>query len=90
MRIFSDNNTEAFFKLLGAGLWENEVRLSAIGEIDFKKVYLLAEEQSVVGLIAAGMEHTKDVKIPQADVLTIVGSTLQLEQRNAAMNRFVV
>ena len=53
------------------------------------EVYQLAEEQSVVGLLAAGIDHVSDVKLPQNEVLTIVGSTLQLEQRNEAMNQFV-
>lgn len=49
----------------------------------------LAEEQSVVGLVTAGLERVKDVKIPQEWLLQFIGSTLQLEQRNKAMNVFV-
>lgn len=85
-----DNNQEAFFALLRAGLLEKDVRLSDIGEIDFAEVYRLAQEQSVAGLIAAGLEHVVDVKVPQSLALTIAGEVLQLEQRNKAMNQFVV
>lgn len=84
-----DKNTEVFFALVQAGLWEKEVRLSQIGDIDFMDVYRLAVEQSVVGLVAAGIEHVLDVKIPQDAVLAFVGDTLQLEQRNKAMNQFI-
>lgn len=84
-----DNNTQAFFALLRAGLWEEEVRLSICGPIDFSVVYRIAEEQSVVGIIAAGIEHVSDVKIPKEVVLLFVGSALQLEQRNLAMNSFL-
>lgn len=82
-------NQQAFFALVWAGLWEQEVQLSSFGQIDFKEVYRFAEEQSVIGLVAAGIEHVKDVKIPQEIALQFVGSTLQLEQHNKAMNQFV-
>ena len=42
-----------------------------------------------MGLITAGLEHVVDVKVPQADVLQFIGSTMQIEQRNKSMNTFV-
>ena len=84
-----DNNYQAFFALVRAGLWEQDVLLSQFDQIDFNEVYRLAEEQSVLGLVAAGIEHVMGVKIPQQVALTFAGMTLQLEQRNTAMNRFV-
>ena len=85
----SDNNIAAFFALLRAGLWEKEVRLAPYGEIDFSAVLDLAEEQSVVGLLAAGIEHVVDGKPQKKDVLQFIGRTVQLEQRNQAMNYFI-
>lgn len=85
----SNNIIGAFFALVRAGLWEQSVSLSRFGEIDYAEVLRLAEEQSVVGLVAAGIEHVSDVKVPKADVLQFVGQTLQLEQQNTAMNRFI-
>lgn len=84
-----DINQQAFFALVQAGLWEQDVLLASLGQIDFKEIYRLAEEQSVVGLVAAGIEHVNDVKTPQQVALTFVGGTLQLEQQNLSMNRFV-
>lgn len=84
------NNLNAFLSLVRAGLWEDHFCLSLVGEIDFKEVYRLAEEQSVIGLVAAGLEYVKDRKVPTDDVLTFVGSTLLLEQRNNTMNEFAV
>ncbi len=84
-----NNNQLAFFELLRAGLWEKQARLSVFGAIDFMEVYRIAEEQSVVGLIAAGLEHVTDVKLPKEDILQFVGQALQLEQRNMAMNAFI-
>ena len=72
-----------------AGLWEKEVQLSAFENISIKEIYRLAQEQSVVGLLAAGLEQAKDIQFPKEDVLTIVGEALQLEQRNIAMNHFI-
>lgn len=87
--ISSDKTIQAYFVLVGAGLWEKEARLSHLGEIDYGEVYRLAEEQSVVGLVAAGIEHVVDIKIPQEVALLFVGDTLRLEQQNIAMNAFV-
>lgn len=74
-----DNNTKAFLKFVEAGLWEKEVNLSSCGEVDFGEIYRLAQEQAVVGLMAAGLEHVKDVRVPQALAFTIAGEVLQLE-----------
>jgi hypothetical protein len=84
-----NKNTQVFLSLVRTGLWEQDVQLASFGQINFNEVYRLAEEQSVVGLVAAGLEHVKDVKVPQEVALTFAGSTLQLEQRNTAMNYFV-
>lgn len=81
-------NKQAFFALTRSGLWEKKAQLSQINEIDFMEVYRLAVEQSVIGLVAAGIEHVVDIKIPQDVALTFVGDTLQLEQQNKAMNAF--
>ena len=49
----------------------------------------MAEEQSVVGLVTAGLEHIIDLKAPQDDVYQFIGEALQLEWQNQAMNEFV-
>ena len=61
-------NRQVFFSLLYAGLWEQPVQLSGMGGVDFDGLFRVAEEQSVVGLVAAGLEHVVDRKItkPQA------------------------
>lgn len=89
----SEKNKEVFWALVRAGLWEHDVELRNYGSVNFEEVLLLAEEQSVVGLVAAGIERFKlDVpgfKIPQEWVLKFVGHTLQIEQRNRTMNDFL-
>jgi hypothetical protein len=85
----TNKNQEVFFELVKAGLWEKEVQLSQYGDFDFNEIYRLAQEQSVVGFVAAGLEYVADVKVPQALALAIAGEVLQLEQRNSAMNQFV-
>ena len=84
-----EKSRQAFFELLRAGLWEKEAQFSVFNSVDFREVYRIAEEQSVTGLVAAGIEHLKGVKVPQDVVLKFVGSTLQMEQRNKTMNAFV-
>ena len=88
MRSWTKNNQKAFLALVRAGLWEEDAQLSSFGDIDYKEVFRLAKEQTVVGLVAAGLEHVKDVKVPKDDVFAFVGNTLQLEQRNISMNEF--
>lgn len=85
----TNNNQQAFFALVRAGLWEKEVRLLPYGEVDYAEVMRLAQEQAVVGLVAAGLEYVTDVKVPQVWALQFAGQTIQLEQRNKAMNQFI-
>lgn len=82
-------NKRNFLELVRAGLWDKEVGFSQYGEIDFGEVYHLAQEQSVVGLLAAGLEVVKEVRVPQPIALTVAGEVLQLEQQNRAMNQFI-
>lgn len=84
-----NNNQQAFLELVRAGLWEKDACLLPYGNIDFKEIYRLAQEQAVIGHVAAGFEHVKDVKIPQELALTIASEVLQLEQRNTSMNYFI-
>lgn len=84
-----DNTINAFFALLRAGLWEKDVLLSSYGEIDNERILLLSEEQSVMGLVAAGIEHVVEGNISQEIALQFAGQSLQLEQRNVEMNDFV-
>lgn len=84
-----EKHVEVFFQLLRAGLWEQETCLSQYEEIDYGKIYSLADEQSVVGFVAAGLEHVNDIKVPQEFALQFVGDALQLELRNQAMNSFI-
>ena len=84
-----DENIDAFIALLRAGLWEKDALLSVNNKIDYNVVLRFAEQQSVVGLVAAGIEHIKDKKVPQEIVLQFVGQAIQLEQRNQAMNAFI-
>ena len=85
----TDVNQQAFFELVRAGLWEKEARLSQFGDIDYEEIMRLAEEQSVVGLVTAGLEHVSDVKVPQEWLLQFIGETLQIEQQNKELNVFV-
>ncbi len=83
------NYFESFLALLRTGLWETNVQLQHFGKVEYKEVMRLAEEQSVVGLVTAGMEHAQDIKVPQEWVLQFIGQSLQIEQQNQAMNSFI-
>lgn len=84
-----NKNKQALLELVRAGLWEKEARLSQFGKVSYSELIRLAEEQSIVGLVTAGLEHVADAKVPQEWLLQFIGSSLRLEQRNTAMNKFI-
>lgn len=84
-----DNNTKAFFALMRAGLWNKDVLLSPFGKVDYQEVERLAEEQSVIGLVTAGLEHVKDSPVSKEIILQFIGATLQIEETNKEMNLFI-
>ena len=75
-----------FLQLVKGGLWGSETYIPH--SIDWQKVYQLAQEQSVLGLVLAGLEHS-DKKPPQETLLQMIGEVQMIEQRNKAMNEFV-
>ena len=84
-----DNTIEAFFVLVRAGLWSDgnqEIRIG--GTTDWNEVYELAQEQSVLGLVLAGLEHS-DIKPPKELLLQWIGEVQLIEQRNKAMNVYI-
>ena len=83
------NSQQAFLALLRAGLWEQSVHILQYSPVEFQSVYELAEEQSVVGLVAAGLEHVEDLKITKLQALPFLKKVYSLEQRNQLMNRFI-
>lgn len=83
-----DNNTQAFLALVRAGLWEKEARLLPHQKIEWQEIYRLATEQSVHGLVLAGLERS-DVKPPIDLLLQWVGEVQQIEQRSKGMNEFI-
>ena len=84
-----NNNLQAFFALVKAGLWGEKANLLPYGNLDYSQILKMAEEQTVVGLVAAGIESVKDSVIPKEIVLQFVGATLQIEQNNSSMNVFI-
>ena len=90
-------NINTLFALVRIGLW-GHTKTSEITErislekVDWNEVLRLAQEQGVTGLVAQGVENLNvnlNFKVPQVVVLQFVGATLQMEQRNKAMNAFV-
>lgn len=103
------NNTESvFFELLRAGLWgEAGANLNvnhnllckqsdqgrANEDMDWMKVYQLAQEQSVLGVILQGIEELRakgiELGVPKVLLLQWIGEVQVIEQRNKEMNGFI-
>lgn len=96
-----NNNQQAFFALVRAGLWGDMRPVSGFKfqdpcAVDWDQVLQIATDQSVVGLAAAGIEPVqrwlKDnghPAIPKVAVLQFAGVVQYIEQQNKEMNAFV-
>ena len=82
------NNQEILLVLIKTGLWETEGQFSSTEGVDWEEVYRLASEQSVLGVVLAGIEHSI-VKPPQELLLQMIGEVQMIEQTNKAMNQFI-
>lgn len=88
-----DNTIDAFFALVRAGLFPVHdegfiVNESLFQDVEWEKIYQLAQEQSVLGLVLAGLEYS-DIKPPQKSLLQWIGEVQIIEQWNKAMNDFL-
>ena len=83
-----NKNQQVLLELVRAGLWNREVQLLPSDNIDFTQIYRLAQEQSVLGIVLAGLEFSS-VKPPQVLLLQWIGEVQVLEQQNKAMNLFI-
>jgi hypothetical protein len=91
----TDYSINVFFNLLRAGLWENSWTFSFEGlepieSVDWEEVYRLASEQSVLGLVLAGIETlSNEQRPPKQALLQWIGEVQMLEQQNKEMNDFI-
>lgn len=87
----NNNNQQAFFALLRAGLWmEPGKQVSLGGSVDWEEVYRLASEQSVLGLVLDGIDYLpNEQRPPKVLLLQWIGEIQILEQQNQAMNEFI-
>jgi len=58
------------------------------GTADWQVIYRLANEQSILGLVLAGLEHS-DLKPPKELLLQWIGEVQMIEQKNRSMNAFI-
>lgn len=87
--LISNNRENILLALIRAGLWGTDVWLSRYDNIDYKRLLVIAGEQSIVGLVTDGLERVKDITVPQVEKLFFIGKSMQIEQQNVALNSFV-
>lgn len=83
---------EQFLEIVRAGLFPGkEARVLVHGSaVDWDKIFRFAEEQSVMGLVAAGLEMLPSAERPPQEVLLqFIGSALQIEQQNNELNAYL-
>ena len=94
-----DINKKVYFELVKAGLWGDQwsvqefKSLKVQDSVDWEKVYQLAQEQLVQGLLLQGIEELKakgiELSVPQVLLLQWIGEVQVIEQRNKEMNVFI-
>ena len=93
-----DNSKRVFFELIKAGLFPVHgesviVHDSLFKDVDWEKIYKLAQEQSVQGLLLQGIEVLKanviEPSVPKVLLLQWIGEVQVIEQRNKEMNAFI-
>lgn len=87
-----ENIHKTFFDLLQSGLGYVPSKDIEIPKgFDWEKIYQLASEQSVIGIVLAGIERLKNdnanLYIGQMLLLQWIGEVQMLEQQNFAMNK---
>lgn len=94
-----EENHRTFFELLKVGLWSDqgavqEFKSSMVQDsLDWKRVYKLAQEQSLQGLVLQGIEELRakglELNVPKVLLLQWIGEVQVIEQRNKDMNAFI-
>ena len=80
--------------MVRSGLWADTTAIDSWFmvhgsiQVDWEEVYQLAEEQSIIGVVLAGIEHI-NVKPPQELLLQWIGEVQMQEQQNKSMNLFI-
>lgn len=94
-----DKNQQVFFELLKAGLWGGQRPIQEFkslivqDSVDWEKVYQLAQEQSVQGIVLSGLEELRaknvELNVPKVLLLQWIGEVQMIEQRSKEMNAFI-
>lgn len=93
-----NNNKKAFFALVRAGLWGvqrsvQEFNVQELKDVDWERVYQLAQEQSIQGVVLRGIEELRakglELSVPRVLLLQWIGEVRYVEQQNKDMNVFV-
>lgn len=73
------------------GLWpESKKQVSVDCDVDWEAIYRFASEQSVLGLVLAGIDCLPvDQRPPKVLLLQWIGEIQILEQQNLSMNKFI-
>lgn len=88
LKVSSINKMKFFFELLQVAVGNRQILSGAPTSEEWEVIYSLATEQSVLGLVLAGIEAT-NVRPPQELLLQWIGEVQIQEQQNKAMNQFI-
>ena len=79
----------AFVALVRAGLWEREASLAPFKGASMAEVYRLAQEQTVTGLVYAGLKRLTDTSVTEEELQPFKADVENTEQNNFVMDHFI-
>ena len=84
--MYTDNIIQ-FFSLLRAGLWNSEVdRKEFEKSVNWNELLLMANEQTVSGIVFDGLQNLKGTKCDRATLMEWIGCAKKIENANQQLN----
>jgi len=84
-----NNEQKDLLLLLRCALWQDKKIALSIKNICWDKVYQLAKEQCLVGIIADSFQFLNNKQIDKNNKLKWLGYIVKLEQKNGSLNKLV-
>ena len=88
--VISNKISDCFFSLLRSGIWGSVPDIPKLSEEEWQVIYLLANQQTVTGIIVDGIEHLPSKLRPnQITLLKFIGIRSMIRAKNEALNAFI-
>ncbi len=88
--VVSNLISDYFFSLLRSGIWGSVPVIPKLSEEEWQVIYLLANQQTVTGIIVDGIEHLpSELRPNRITLLKFIGIKSMIRAKNEALNAFI-